>query len=114
LLSGGFLSQEGVSQSDFQVVYLKLPQVYWEELLSECDKFKVGLNYISDRKSGRNRWSVVATISSRSMKGLRLMEKLGFLLEGINESAIVGDVEFQYRVNADGTLNLRLLTERKR
>jgi hypothetical protein len=24
----------------------------------------------------------------------------------------VGDVEFQYRVNADGTLNLRLLTER--
>jgi hypothetical protein len=28
LSSGGFLSQEGVSQSDFQVVYLKLPQVY--------------------------------------------------------------------------------------
>jgi hypothetical protein len=29
-------------------------------------------------------------------------------LWGINESAIVGDVEFQYRVNADGSLNLRL------
>jgi hypothetical protein len=28
-------------------------------------------------------------------------------LWGINESAIVGD-EFQYRVNADGSLNLRL------
>jgi hypothetical protein len=27
---------------------------------------------------------------------------------GINESAIVGDLEIQYRVNEDGTLNLRL------
>jgi hypothetical protein len=26
----------------------------------------------------------------------------------INESAIVGDLEIQYRVNEDGTLNLRL------
>jgi hypothetical protein len=45
------------------------------------------------------------------MKGLRLMERVGVPF-GINESAIVGDVEFQYRVNADGTLNLRLLTEK--
>jgi hypothetical protein len=28
---------------------------------------------------------------------------------GINESAIVGDIEVLYRVNEDGTLNLRLL-----
>jgi hypothetical protein len=27
---------------------------------------------------------------------------------GINESAIVGDIEVLYRVNEDGTLNLRL------
>jgi hypothetical protein len=31
---------------------------------------------------------------------------------GINESAIVGDLEIQYRVNEDGTLNLRLFNRR--
>jgi hypothetical protein len=31
---------------------------------------------------------------------------------GINESAIVGDLEIQYRVNEDGTLNLRLFNGR--
>jgi hypothetical protein len=30
---------------------------------------------------------------------------------GINESAIVGDVEILYRVNEDGTLNLRLFNK---
>jgi hypothetical protein len=36
------------------------------------------------------------------------MEK-GVPFGGINESAIVGDIEVLYRVNEDGTLNLRLL-----
>jgi hypothetical protein len=31
---------------------------------------------------------------------------------GINESAIVGDIEVLYRVNEDGTLNLRLLIKK--
>jgi hypothetical protein len=48
----------------------------------------------------------VATISSR-IKRITINGKVGVPL-GINESAIVGDVEFQYRVNADGSLNLRL------
>jgi hypothetical protein len=33
---------------------------------------------------------------------------VGVPFGGINESAIVGDLEIQYRVNEDGTLNLRL------
>jgi hypothetical protein len=57
---------------------------------------------------------VVATISSRINERITINGKVGVPFGGINESAIVGDVEFQYRVNADGTLNLRLLTERKR
>jgi hypothetical protein len=35
--------------------------------------------------------------------------KVGVPFGGINESAIVGDLEIQYRVNEDGTLNLRLI-----
>jgi hypothetical protein len=36
----------------------------------------------------------------------------GCAIWGINESAIVGDLEIQYRVNEDGTLNLRLFNRR--
>jgi hypothetical protein len=43
------------------------------------------------------------------MKELQLTEK--WVLR-INESAIVGDLEIQYRVNEDGTLNLRLFNRR--
>jgi hypothetical protein len=45
------------------------------------------------------------------MKELQLTEKWVCHL-GINESAIVGDLEIQYRVNEDGTLNLRLFNRR--
>jgi hypothetical protein len=38
--------------------------------------------------------------------------KVGVPFGGINESAIVGDLEIQYRVNEDGTLNLRLFNRR--
>jgi hypothetical protein len=37
---------------------------------------------------------------------------VGVPFGGINESAIVGDLEIQYRVNEDGTLNLRLFIGR--
>jgi hypothetical protein len=37
---------------------------------------------------------------------------VGVPFGGINESAIVGDLEIQYRVNEDGTLNLRLFNRR--
>jgi hypothetical protein len=45
------------------------------------------------------------------MKELQLTEKW-CAIYGINESAIVGDLEIQYRVNEDGTLNLRLFNGR--
>ena len=37
--------------------------------------------------------------------------KLGVPIGGINQSAVVGDVEVQYRVNEDGTLNLRVFNK---
>ncbi|MFT5252499.1 MAG: hypothetical protein ACI87N_001509, partial [Flavobacteriales bacterium] len=51
---------------------------------------------------------VVATISSQINERITINGKVGVPFGGINESAIVGDVEFQYRINADGSLNLRL------
>ena len=111
LSSGGFLSQEGVSQSDFSgSLFETASSLLGGIIKSDNDKFKVGLNYISaDRRIGRETdGRVVATISSRINERITINGKVGVPFGGINESAIVGDVEFQYRVNADGTLNLRL------
>ena len=111
LSSGGFLSQEGVSQSDFSgSLFETASSLLGGIIKSDNDKFKVGLNYISaDRRIGRETdGRVVATISSRINERITINGKVGVPFGGINESAIVGDVEFQYRVNSDGTLNLRL------
>ena len=44
------------------------------------------------------------------MTGLRSTEKWEYR-GGITETAIVGDLEVQYRVNRDGTLNLRVFNK---
>ena len=68
------------------------------------------LNYVSaDRRLGKETdGRVVATISSKINERFTINGKVGVPFGGINESAIVGDLEVQYRVNEDGTLNLRL------
>jgi hypothetical protein len=68
------------------------------------------VNYISaDRRIGKETdGRFVATISSKVNERITINGKVGVPFGGINESAIVGDLEIQYRVNEDGTLNLRL------
>jgi hypothetical protein len=111
LSSGGFLSAEGVNQSDFSgSLFETASSLLGGIIQSDNEKFKVGLNYISaDRRIGRETdGRFVATISSKINERITINGKVGVPFGGINESAIVGDLEIQYRVNADGTLNLRL------
>lgn len=111
LSTGGFLSAEGVSQSDFSgSLFETASSLLGGIIKSDDEKFKVGLNYISaDRRIGKETdGRFVATISSKVNERITINGKVGVPFGGINESAIVGDLEIQYRVNEDGTLNLRL------
>ncbi len=111
LSSGGFLSPEGVNQSDFSgSLFETASSLLGDILKSDSDKFKVGLNYISpDKRIGKETdGRVVATISSKINERITINGKVGVPFGGINESAVVGDIEVQYRVNQDGTMNLRL------
>lgn len=111
LSSGGFLSPEGVNQSDFSgSLFETASSLLGDILKTDNDKFKVGLNYVSpDRRIGKETdGRVVATISSKINERISINGKVGVPFGGINESAVVGDVEVQYRVNQDGTMNLRL------
>jgi hypothetical protein len=64
---------------------------------------KVGLNYISaDRRIGKETdGRFVATISSKVNERITINGKVGVPFGGINESAIVGDLEIQYRVKME-------------
>ncbi|MFA9191028.1 translocation/assembly module TamB domain-containing protein [Flavobacterium sp. FZUC8N2.13] len=111
LSSGGFLSPEGVNQSDFSgSLFETASSLLGDILKTDSDKIKVGLNYVSpDRRIGRETdGRVVATISSKINERISINGKVGVPFGGINESAVVGDLEVQYRVNQDGTMNLRL------
>ena len=111
LSSGGFLSSEGVTQSDFSgSLFETASSLLGDIIKTDNDKIRVGLNYVSaDKRLGKETdGRVVATISSKINERFTINGKVGVPFGGINESAIVGDLEVQYRVNEDGTLNLRL------
>lgn len=111
LSTGGFLSPEGVNQSDFSgSLFETASSLLGGIIKSNNEQFKVGLNYVSpDRRIGQETdGRFVATISSKLNERITINGKVGVPFGGINESAIVGDLEVQYRVNEDGTLNLRL------
>ena len=114
LSSGTFLSPEGVSQSDFSgSLFETASSILGGIIQSDDEKFKVGLNFIgADRRIGKETdGRFVATISSKINDRVTINGKLGVPFGGINESAIVGDVEVLFRVNEDGTLNLRLFNK---
>jgi hypothetical protein len=111
LSSGGFLSPEGVSQSDFAGNLFERASGLFNDIFQDEDgKFVVGLDYISaDKRPGiETEGRVGVTLSTKVNERITINGKVGVPVGGINESAIVGDVEVQYRVNEDGTLNLRV------
>ena len=114
LSSGGFLSAEGVNQSDFSgSLFETASSILGGIIQSDDEKFKVGLNFIgADRRIGKETdGRFVATITSKINDRVTINGKLGVPFGGINESAIIGDVEVLFRVNQDGTLNLRLFNK---
>jgi hypothetical protein len=114
LSSGGFLSSEGVSQSDFsRSLFETATGLLGGIIKTSNDKFKVDFNVISaDTRIGKEAdGRFVATISSKINERITFNGKVGVPFGGINETAIIGDVELQYRVNEDGTLNLRIFNK---
>ena len=111
LSSGGFLSPEGVSQSDFAGNLFERASGLFNDIFQDEDgKFVVGIDYVSaDKRPGvETDGRFGFTVSTKVNERITINGKVGVPVGGINESAIVGDVEVQYRVNTDGTLNLRV------
>ena len=114
LSSGGFLSQLGISQTDLTGnLFEKFSGIFNDIFQDEEGKFNLGIDYVlADKRPGTEtdgRFGV--TVSSKINDRITFNGKIGVPIGGINQSAVVGDVEVQYRVNEDGTLNLRVFNK---
>jgi hypothetical protein len=111
LATGGFLSNEGVNQNAVaKNLYETAGGIFDEIFQNTDDKFKVGIDIVSrDNTPGKESdGSIGFTVSTQINERISVNGKVGVPVGGINQSAIVGNVEIQYRVNEDGSLNLRV------
>ena len=111
LSSGTFLSPEGVNESDFAGNLFETASGLIGDIFQDPDSnIKVGVDFVAaDRRPGTEAdGRVGVNISTQVNDRITINGKVGVPVGGVNESAIVGDVEVQYRVNEDGTMNLRV------
>ncbi|MBP8158054.1 MAG: translocation/assembly module TamB, partial [Flavobacterium sp.] len=114
LSTGGFLSADGVSNSALsQNAFETATNLLTGMIHSEDEKFQVDLNIISPDKSIGNETDgrFVATISSKINERITINGKVGVPFGGVTQTAVIGDVEVLYRVNEDGTVNLRFFNK---
>jgi hypothetical protein len=114
LSTGGFLSQDGVNQNQLSNnLFEKASSLFSDIFSGDNDKISIAPEYIvADRTPGQQtdgRFGV--TVSSKINDRITVNGKVGVPVGGITETAIVGDLEVQYRVNKDGTLNLRVFNK---
>ena len=117
LSTGGFLSDEGIDQSAItNNIYEKAGDVFsniFKGENSSSDKIDVNVEMTAeDRTPGREADGQVAVTFSTSINDrISVNGKVGVPVGGINDAAVIGDVEIQYRVNEDGTLNLKVFNK---
>jgi hypothetical protein len=110
LSTGGFQSNEGVNQTALTKNLVETAGGIFDDIFQNPDdKVKVGIDIVSADKTPGNEsdGSIGFTVSTQINERITVNGKVGVPVGGVNESAIVGDVEIQYRVNEDGTMNLR-------
>jgi TamB, inner membrane protein subunit of TAM complex len=115
LSTGGFFnSTDGIKRTDANGLVLdKVNDLLGSIIKTKNDKINVELNIIgSDKTVGQESdGKFVASISTKLGERITVNGKVGVPFGGISQTAIVGDVEVLYRVNDDGTLNLRLFNK---
>ena len=113
LSTGSFLSDQGVSQNAIQENLLETARSLFDNILSsEGDKVTVSPYLVSSERNNnlnqRTDGQVGVTVSSQISDKITINGKLGVPVGGVTETAIVGDVEIELRLNEDGSLKARV------
>ena len=112
--TGGFISQEGLSNSQYTNFAVEKASALFSDILNdEGGKTQIDVSYLQADKTQLNQTDsrVVATISTKVNDRITLNGKVGVPVGGVNQSTVIGNVEIEYRVNDDGTLNLRFFNK---
>jgi TamB, inner membrane protein subunit of TAM complex len=110
LATNSFLSSNGLNQSALSSnLFESATSLLTGMFQSDNEKFNVELDIITaDRTVGSETdGRFVASVSSKINERITINGKVGVPFGGLNQSAVVGDVEILYRVNEDGSVNLR-------
>ncbi|RAR47388.1 translocation/assembly module TamB domain-containing protein [Flavobacterium lacus] len=112
LASGSFLSPDGALGQNalYNNLFETFSGVFDNIFNDEDSKISMNVNYVApDNTPGRETdGNVGVTTSFNLNERISVNGNLGVPVGGINDAAVVGDVEILYRVNDDGTLNMRV------
>jgi TamB, inner membrane protein subunit of TAM complex len=114
LSTGSFLSPDGLSQTAAYNNIYETASGLLDDLFQDQDsKIKFGLIYQGSDINPNNvtnntGGNVNINISSDLGERVKIIGSLGVPIGGVSQTTIIGNVEVQYRVNQDGTLNLRV------
>jgi hypothetical protein len=112
LASGSFLSPDGALGQNalYNNLFETFSGVFDNIFNDEDSKISMGVNYVApDNTPGRETdGNVGVTTSFNLNERISVNGNLGVPVGGINDAAVVGDVEILYRVNDDGTMNMRV------
>jgi hypothetical protein len=114
LSTGSFSSNVGLNQTSLSGNIFETAKGFLSSIVhSEDEKFKVDIDIITaDKTIGKEAdGRFVASISSKINERFTFNGKVGIPYGGINQTTVIGNVEFLYRVNEDGTLNLRFFNK---
>ena len=113
LSTGSFLSAEGLNQtSAYNNLYEKASSVLDGLFADNDSKIQVGVGYngadVTPTGQTNAGGRVDVNITTQLSEKFSINGKLAVPVGGITETAVIGNVEVLYRVNDDGTLNLRV------
>jgi len=113
LSTGSFLGRDGSSQAVTSSMYETASSMLGSIVHSNDEKFEMNFNFVSpdNRPSSQTDGRVEAIVSSKVNERITINGKIGVPFGGVNESAIVGDVDIKYRVNDDGTFNFHVFNK---
>jgi TamB, inner membrane protein subunit of TAM complex len=114
LSSGGFLSSEGASQSDLYGGLLESATGLLESIIptnSNKLKFDFNLTAKDNRLGKETNGRFQTSVSGKINEKLLVNGKFGVPFGSIKEDKIISNVELQYSVNQDRTLNLKLFNK---
>jgi len=110
LSSGGFISPANANTAVYGSLFEKAGSLLSDLFSDGNSNINIGLNYVQATKNPYVDVSsqVGLTLSSQINDRISINGVVGVPVGGVNESAIVGNVEAQIRINDDGTMKLRV------